>query len=223
MMSFFRFSSPQTSLDQAKRKMIESHLKGRDITDPAVLEAMAAVPREAFVDASLRANAYDDCPLPIGAGQTISQPYIVALMVQKLALTKTDRVLEIGCGSGYQAAVLSRLAGHVYTVEIIETLAKRAAKRLDALGYHNVTVRQGDGSAGLEELAPFDKIIAAATARRVPEALESQLKDGGLIIIPLGSEAFQDLVLGSKQGGRIDYQVVTSVRFVPMTGAAGEI
>lgn len=210
-------------LRRAKRVMIERHLKGRDISDPAVLRAMEEVPREEFVHKADRELAYADNPLPIGCGQTISQPYIVALMAQKLRLKKTDRVLEVGCGSGYQAAALSRLCAQVYTTEIVEGLAVEAAGRLARLGYANVAVRHCDGSLGWPEEAPFDKIIAAATARRTPKALEEQLAEGGLIILPVGAAFVQDLMLGEKRGGRIVYEAVTSVRFVPMTGAAEEL
>lgn len=209
-------------LKGAKRAMIDYHLKGRDITDPATLAAMEAVPREKFVAPSMAEYAYEDAPLSIGHGQTISQPYIVALMVQELRVGKTDTVLEVGGGSGYQAAVLSLLAKHVYTTEIIRELADESAERLARLGYGNVTVRHCDGSLGWEEHAPYDRIIGAATARKVPAALESQLADGGRIILPLGDRFFQDLVLGVKRGGEVKYRTVTAVRFVPMTGAADE-
>lgn len=209
-------------LKGAKRAMMDYHLKGRDITDPATLAAMEAVPREKFVTPSMAEHAYEDAPLSIGHGQTISQPYIVALMVQELRVGKADTVLEVGGGSGYQAAVLSRLAKHVYTTEIIRELADESAERLARLGYGNVTVRHCDGSLGWAEHAPFDRIIAAATARKVPQALEDQLADGGRIILPLGDRFFQDLVLGVKRGGVVKYRTVTAVRFVPMTGAADE-
>lgn len=209
-------------LRRSRQVMIDRHLKGRDITDPDVLAAMKSVPREKFISPDLAASAYDDNPLAIGYDQTISQPYIVALMAQRLNLNKTDKTLEVGTGSGYQAAVLSKLAGHVYTTEIIEQLARESSERLGRLGYKNVTVIHTDGSYGLNSNAPFDKIISAAAARKPPKALEDQLVDGGIIIMPLGGSHFQDLVLGKKTGGVIEYETVTSVRFVPMTGSAEE-
>jgi protein-L-isoaspartate(D-aspartate) O-methyltransferase len=196
---------------------------GRDIRSPEVLSAMQTVPREKFISAGMEKTAYDDNPLAIGYGQTISQPYIVALMAQKLVLKKTDKTLEVGTGSGYQAAILSKLVDHVYTTEIIKELATESSERLAWLGYSNVTIIHTDGSLGLERYAPFDKIIAAAAARTPPKALEDQLKEGGLIILPQGGSHFQELVLGKKTGGVIEYKTVTSVRFVPMTGAAEDL
>ena len=209
-------------LAKAKRAMIEHHLIGRDIRDPAVLEAMEKVPREEFVEQSQRMMAYDDNPLPIGHGQTISQPYIVALMTQALRPVKTDRVLEVGSGSGYQAAVLAQIVDHVYTIEIIKPLADETAKRLARLGYKNVTVRNGDGYLGWKEHAPFDKIIVTAAADKVPPPLEEQLKEGGRLIMPVGGDYLQYLLLGVKRDGRMRYSNITAVRFVPMTGAAEE-
>lgn len=207
-------------LAEAKRVMVERHLAGRDITDPVVLRAMESVPREEFIPESSRRYAYDDNPLPIGHGQTISQPYIVALMIQELGVGPSDRVLEVGGGSGYQAAVLSLLADHVYSVEIIPELAGQAAERLSRLGYNNVTVVTGDGRQGWPEAAPYDRIIGAAATDHVPEPLEEQLREGGRLILPVGGEYFQDLLLGEKKGGRMLYSSVTTVRFVPMTGGA---
>jgi len=210
-------------LTHSRRVMVDRHLKSREINDPAVLLAMGFVPREKFISADLAGSAYDDNPLAIGYGQTISQPYIVALMIQKLNLKNTDRALEIGTGSGYQAAVLSKLAHHVYTTEIIDQLANESSERLERLGYKNVTVIHTDGSLGLERSAPFDKIIASAAARKPPKALENQLAEGGLIIMPQGGSHFQSLILGEKTGGVIDYKTMISVRFVPMTGAAEKL
>lgn len=209
-------------LEKARRIMIETHLKGRDIIDPLVLRAMEKVPREEFVDEALHRFAYDDNPLPIGHGQTISQPYIVALMIQELAPQSSDVVLEVGGGSGYQAAILAEIVKHVYTLEIVRPLAEEAAERLARLGYNNVTVRHGDGYEGWPERAPFDKIIGAAAVDHMPPALEEQLKEGGRIVMPVGGAYFQDLVLGVKRGGMVTYTSVTAVRFVPMTGAAEE-
>lgn len=192
---------------------------GRDITNRRVLEAMSAVPRHEFVPAELRAEAYADRPLPIGHGQTISQPFIVAFMTQALEPQPGDRVLEIGTGSGYQAAVLARLVRHVHTIEIVEPLARRAAADLLRLGLTNVTVRAGDGHRGWPEAAPFDVIIVTCAPEAIPPALVSQLRDGGRMILPVGTpETGQDLVLLRKQGDRVERTSVLPVRFVPMTG-----
>ena len=207
----------------ARSRMIEHDLKARDITDPAVLGAMETVPRHRFVPESLQHRAYDDCPLPIGEGQTISQPYIVALMTQSLALDKDDRVLEIGTGSGYQAAVLGELAGQVFSVEIVAALAQRASRLLRALGYENVSVRAGDGFFGWKEHAPYDAIILTCAAPDVPPALVEQLREGGKIILPLGRTFLpQSLVLGTKKGARLEIRRLLPVRFVPMTGRVRE-
>ncbi|MBF0291449.1 MAG: protein-L-isoaspartate(D-aspartate) O-methyltransferase [Nitrospinae bacterium] len=207
---------------RAKQVMIEIHLKGRGITNPAVLSAMESVPREKFVEKSFMGQAYDDNPLPIGNGQTISQPYIVALMTQELDPKKTDRVLEVGTGSGYQAAVLSKIVDRVYTIEIVKPLAEASSALLKRLGYDNVTVQGGDGYAGWKEHAPFDKIIVTAAAGRVPKPLEEQLAEGGLIIMPVGGSHIQDLLLGEKRDGVVSYRTVAGVRFVPMTGRIQE-
>ncbi|MDH5509373.1 MAG: protein-L-isoaspartate O-methyltransferase [Nitrospinota bacterium] len=207
-------------LYRAKRNMIEWNLKGRDIRDPRVLHAMETVPRERFIPPEDAGVAYDDYPLSIGHGQTISQPYIVALMAQKLAIGPEEKVLEIGAGCGYQAAVLSHLAAKVYTVEIIEDLATAAQIKLRELGYDNVEVIHADGTHGWAAQAPYQKIITAATARIIPKALEDQLEEGGRIIAPVGVEMIQNLVLGEKRMGVVEYETVTLVRFVPMTGDA---
>lgn len=208
------------SFERDKKIMIERHLMGRDITDGAVIEAMRTTRREEFVPARYRNDAYMDGPLPIGENQTISQPYIVALMTQTINPKMSDVVLEIGTGSGYQAAVLSLLVNHVYTIEIIETLATSAAERLVRLGLLNVTVKAGDGYKGWPEHAPFDKIIVTAAASKVPKPLEEQLAEGGIIVMPVGGSSFQELVLGEKKEGKIRYRKITAVRFVPMTGEA---
>jgi len=211
------------SFDAARQTMIEQHLKGRDITDPAVLQAMAEVPRHLFVPRALQPFAYADRPLPIGHRQTISQPYIVALMTQLLELNEKDRVLEIGTGCGYQAAVLSKLAGHVYTIEIVESLAVEARKRLAELGFKNVSVRAGDGFDGWPEHAPFDKIILTCAVEEMPPALVEQLKEGGQIIAPMGAPGkVQYLVITVKEAMRLRQKTVIPVRFVPMTGKALE-
>lgn len=205
----------------ARQRMIENHLKGRDITDPAVLQAMNEVPRHRFVPLPLQTYAYADRPLSIGHGQTISQPYIVAFMTQMLEVRPTDRVLEIGTGCGYQAAVLARLADKVYTIEIVEPLAAGAQKLLAELGFKNVFVKAGDGYDGWPEKAPFDKIIVTCAPEQIPPALTAQLAEGGLIIAPLGPSGHtQHLVLVKKSGGQLTQKKVLPVRFVPMTGKA---
>jgi protein-L-isoaspartate(D-aspartate) O-methyltransferase len=207
----------------ARQHMIEHHLKGRDITDPAVLQAMTDVPRHRFVPPALQAQAYADRPLPIGNGQTISQPYIVALMTQLLEVRPSDRVLEIGTGCGYQAAVLSKLGAQVYTIEIVLELARDARKLLAELGFQNIYVKTGDGFDGWPEKAPFDKIILTCAVKEFPPALVAQLREGGRIIAPLGSPGtVKQLFLATKSNGDIKKTRILPVRFVPMTGKALE-
>jgi len=200
--------------------MVASQIQARDVNDPNVLKAMRMVPRHAFIPVRRHALAYLDHPLPIGEGQTISQPYIVAFMTEALKLDPNDRVLEIGTGSGYQAAVCAEIAKEVYTIEIIEELAKTAAKCLKELGYPNVFVRAGDGYFGWPEKAPFDAIIGTAAAGRVPPPLIEQLKPGGRMILPVeSSSGFQYLVLITKdEKGNLHEKEVMPVLFVPMTG-----
>jgi protein-L-isoaspartate(D-aspartate) O-methyltransferase len=201
----------------ARARMVREQLVARGITEARVLEAMARVPRHEFVPAAARGEAYEDWPLPIGHGQTISQPYIVAFMTAALEPRPGDRVLEIGTGSGYQAAVLSGLVAEVYTVEIVVPLAQRAEADLRRLGYGNVKVRAGDGHLGWPEAAPFDAIIVTCAPEKVPQALVDQLKAGGRLIIPVGSPwGAQELVLLRKGAGGLERQVVLPVRFVPM-------
>ena len=190
---------------------------------PRVMAAMAAVPRHEFVPAEERVSAYLDIPLPIGHGQTISQPYIVALMTDLLELEPGAKVLEVGAGSGYQAAVLAQLAREVHTVEIVSALARACRERLARLEIANVTVHEGDGSAGLPAAAPFDAVLVTAAARRVPPALVEQLKPGGRMAIPLGEPwSTQELVLLEKNArGETDVRPVLPVRFVPLTGRSG--
>jgi len=215
------FSSEEASLVEARKRMVDSDLKGRDIRDPKVLEIMGKVPRHLFVESSLRSKAYADYPLPIGEGQTISQPYIVALMTQILKIQPGERVLEIGTGSGYQAAVLAELTDQVYTIEIMEALTQQAAQHLKQLGYDKVKVKYGDGYFGWEEAAPFDAIIVTCAANHIPPPLIKQLKEGGRLIIPLGSTTyFQTLTLLTKKMGKPDIQHLLGVAFVPMTGEA---
>jgi len=204
----------------ARQEMVAEQLQrpGRNITNPQVLLAMRQVPRHEFVPERLRLDAYADGPLPIGHGQTISQPFIVALMTEQLDPKPSQRVLEIGTGSGYQAAVLAGLVADVYTVEIIGELAGRAAADLKRLGYTNVQVRTGDGYQGWAEAAPFDAIIVACAPERVPQPLADQLKEGGRIIIPIGGAWEQELILLRKRGGKLEQHAVLPVNFVPMTG-----
>jgi len=204
---------------QARKRMVEKDLRGRGITDERVLAAMQKVPRHRFVDEKFRHLAYSDSPLPIGEGQTISQPYIVALMTQLLDIHPGEKVLEIGTGSGYQAAVLAELTDKVYSIEIIESLAKKAKKTLDELGYSSVKVKIGDGYFGWEEYAPYDAIIVTAASPHIPPPLVRQLKEGGRLIIPLeDTEGHQTLTLVRKIDGKLDVEYISGVIFVPMTG-----
>jgi len=215
-----RVVAADDSFARARQRMVTEQLTspGRDITNARVLTAMGKVPRHEFVPERLRAQAYRDRPLPIGHGQTISQPYIVAFMTEQLEPGPADRVLEIGTGSGYQAAVLAELTAQVYTIEIIEDLARRAAADLQRLGYTNVHVRAGDGYKGWPEAAPFDAIIVTCAPEKVPQPLIDQLKDGGRMIIPIGQSWDQELVLLRKHGNRLEQRAVLPVQFVPMTG-----
>ena len=196
---------------------------GRASLSPRVMEAMAKVPRHEFVPAAERRNAYANRPLPIGMGQTISQPFIVALMTDLMEIQPGDRVLEIGTGSGYQAAVLAELAAKVYTVEIVEPLARQAEESLKRLGYGNVVTRIGDGYAGWPQEAPFDSIMVTAAPRDVPQALIDQLKPGGRLVVPVGGQsAGQSLLVVEKQpDGKVTRRTVLAVRFVPLTDKSG--
>jgi protein-L-isoaspartate(D-aspartate) O-methyltransferase len=198
--------------------MVSEQLAARNVSDERVLAAMRTVPREEFVPPAYRRDAYADQPLPIGGGQTISQPYIVAVMTQLLELRGGERVLEIGTGSGYQAAVLAELAKDVYTIEIDPELAKSAERLLARLGYGRVHVRSGDGFFGWPEAAPFDAIIVTAAAPRLPEKLVAQLREGGRIVLPLGSGEEQELKVGIKRGDGVELRSKGGVVFVPMTG-----
>jgi len=198
--------------------MIHSQLISRGIKDKKILNAMEKVKREEFIPNKLKDLAYYDGPLPIGEEQTISQPYIVALMTEELILKKEDKVLEIGAGSGYQAAILAEIVKEVYTIEIKKNLAEKVKKRLKRLGYDNIFVMQGDGSKGWEQHAPYDKIIITAATKQVPDKLIEQLKKGGKMILPLGDpNFFQNLTLITKQDNRLTYEKITEVRFVPLT------
>jgi protein-L-isoaspartate(D-aspartate) O-methyltransferase len=213
-------AAPADTYLHKRLTMVAQDISGRGIKDRRVLEVMAKVPRHLFVDARLRDQAYEDHPLPIGEGQTISQPYVVALMTEALRLRPTDRVLEIGTGSGYQAAILAGLVKEVYSVEIRKSLAGGAAARLKVVGCGNVGVKYGDGYFGWEEHAPFDAIIITAAANHIPPPLIKQLKEGGRLILPLASTVFyQTLTLVTKkQGGELLVEQMGPVSFVPMTG-----
>jgi protein-L-isoaspartate(D-aspartate) O-methyltransferase len=203
----------------ARREMVAQQLRARDIVDERVLSAMATVPRHRFVPAAERASAYGDHALPIGHGQTISQPYIVALMTQLLGLRGGERVLEIGTGSGYQAAILGLLAGEVYSIEIDPLLAEQARAALAAVGARNVHVRAGDGFYGWPEAAPFDALIITAATPRLPDALRDQLREGGRVVVPIERADGETLAVGVRHGAQIDWTWSGAVRFVPMTGA----
>ncbi|MBN2506709.1 MAG: protein-L-isoaspartate(D-aspartate) O-methyltransferase [Verrucomicrobia bacterium] len=214
---------PESLFAAARAQMVAEQLAGpgRGITNRQVLEAMGQVPRHEFVPESQQRWAYDDGPLQIGYGQTISQPYIVAFMTEQLQPRPDHRVLEIGTGSGYQAAVLARLVREVYSIEIIEPLATRAAADLKRSGATNVFVRAGDGYRGWPEKAPFDAVIVTCAPERVPQPLIDQLKEGGRMIIPVGPSYDQELYLLEKRNGQVEQRAVLPVRFVPMTGAGG--
>jgi protein-L-isoaspartate(D-aspartate) O-methyltransferase len=205
----------------ARAAMVEEQLAARGILDARVLDAMRRVPRDQFVPAGVRAHAYDDRALPIGGGQTISQPYIVALMTEALAIGADDRVLDVGTGSGYQAAILGELASAVITIERRPDLAREARARLGARGYTNVTVIVGDGSLGFPERSPYDAMLVAAAAPRVPDALLAQLSDGGRLAIPVGPLGHQVLTLVRRTGGSFQEAGRAGCVFVPLIGAGG--
>jgi protein-L-isoaspartate(D-aspartate) O-methyltransferase len=209
-----------SNLGAERQRMVQQQLMARGIHEERVLAAMAKVPREEFVPPSSRVESYEDGPLPIGQGQTISQPYIVAFMTEQLQPKRNDRVLEVGTGSGYQAAILAELVAEVYTIEIIEPLAKSAEAALQRLGYKNVHVKTGDGYKGWPEHAPFDSITVTCAPDHVPQPLVDQLKEGGRMIIPVGAFGDQELYLLEKKDGELQRRAVLPVRFVPMTGEA---
>jgi protein-L-isoaspartate(D-aspartate) O-methyltransferase len=204
--------------DSLRKIMVEQQIVSRGVEDSRVIKAMFEVPRHLFVPARYRHLAYSDSPVPIGEGQTISQPYIVALMSAELNLEPTDKVLEVGTGSGYQAAILAEMVKEVYTIEIIDLLGKRAEETLNSLGYANVKVRIGDGYEGWPEYAPFDKIIVTCAPTEIPELLVDQLKEGGLMVIPVGSAGSQYLYRVKKHLGAVETESVIPVTFVPLTG-----
>jgi protein-L-isoaspartate(D-aspartate) O-methyltransferase len=217
----FPDKSQKENYAAARQRMVEEDLWARDITDKNVLKVMGKVERHLFVDETLRSKAYADYPLPIGEGQTISQPYIVALMTQLISPKPGEKILEIGTGSGYQAAILAELVVKVFTIEIRPTLAQKASALLKRLGYTQVSVKIGDGYLGWKENAPFDAIIITCAANHIPPPLIEQLREGGRLIIPLGETTFhQTLTLITKIKGDLRVRQITSVRFVPMTGEA---
>ena len=212
-----------TSEFAAERKtMVEEQLRPRGVRDDRVLAAMGKVPREEFVSENLRDKSYSDNALPIGQNQTISQPFIVAFMTEQLRPQATDRVLEIGTGSGYQTAVLAELVKDVYTIEIVESLAKDASARLTRLGYNNAHVKVGDGYQGWPEVAPFDSIIVTCAPDKVPQPLTQQLKENGRMLVPVGSGMDQQLYLLEKKNGQLAQTAILPVRFVPMVGQAAK-
>jgi protein-L-isoaspartate(D-aspartate) O-methyltransferase len=215
-----RSHTQTVDLASARQRMVQEQLAPRGIHDERVLAAMRKVPREEFVPSDAREFAYTDQPLPIGYDQTISQPFVVALMTEQLRPRPTDRVLEIGTGSGYQAAVLAELVADVYSIEIIEPLAKRAEATLQRLSYKNVHVRPGDGYKGWPDAAPFDAIIVTCAPDHVPQPLVEQLKETGRMVIPVGGRFEQQLYLLEKQNGQLRQRAVEPVRFVPMMGEA---
>ncbi len=196
-------------------KMVETQIEARGVQDERVLEAMRKIPRHELVPSQVESMAYEDKPLPIGYAQTISQPYIVGLMTELLELTPDDKVLEVGTGSGYQAAVLAEIAKEVYSIEIVEPLYREAKERLGRLGYHNIHLRLGDGTKGWPQAAPFDKMIVTAGGMKIPDSLIEQLKEGGRIVMPVG-DGEQVLVIGQKVGGALETFHSIPVRFVPL-------
>jgi protein-L-isoaspartate(D-aspartate) O-methyltransferase len=211
----------EDSYEELRRSMVETQIQKRGVRNERVLQAMATVPRHEFVPAHSIGRAYEDEPLAIGGGQTISQPFIVAAMTEVLGLTGTERVLDIGTGCGYQAAVLSLLSKEVYSVEYRPELARAASERLQRLGFPNVHVHCGDGSGGLKEFAPYDAILVAAAAPSLPKPMLEQLCEGGRLIVPIGSEDHQQLVLATRHGDRFATEEHEPCRFVPLLGKYG--
>jgi protein-L-isoaspartate(D-aspartate) O-methyltransferase len=209
------------NFERARARMVEDQLVARGIDDPRVLAAMSRVERHVFVDEALQVRAYDDKPLPIGVRQTISQPFMVGLMTQTLALRGDERVLEIGTGCGYQTAVLAELAANVFSIERISTLATAARQRLDRLGYFNVAIRVADGTLGWSDEAPFDAILVTAGTPQVPRPLIAQLRDGGRVVFPIGEEELQTLVRIRKEGTRLREEYFGDCRFVKLVGRYG--
>ncbi|MBI4739447.1 protein-L-isoaspartate(D-aspartate) O-methyltransferase [Candidatus Woesearchaeota archaeon] len=216
-------SKPPTSDELANKRfwMVESQLRARDISDERVLAAFERVPRHEFVDKEFRDSAYGDFPLPIGQDQTISQPYIVALMTQALELKGQEVVLEVGTGSGYQAAILSLLCKKVYTIERIPQIVRRAKTVLAKLKYNNVEVIEGDGTLGYQSAAPYDRLIVTASSYKIPQPLADQLKDGGIMVIPIGNPWGQTLIKVRKRDGKLEHEDLCGCLFVPLVGKEG--
>jgi protein-L-isoaspartate(D-aspartate) O-methyltransferase len=213
--------SDSAKFKAARQELVAKHIKGQGISDERVLASMRTVPRHAFVPANLKDAAYADRPLPIGEGQTISQPYVVALMTEILNIRPDQRILEIGTGSGYQAAILAEIAKEVYSIEIKKKLYERSTKKLKLLGYNRLKTLHGDGYFGWKEAAPFDAIMITAAVDHIPPPLIQQLKDGGKLTLPLGNPfSYQNLVLVTKDGENVRVKQITGVLFVPMTGYA---
>jgi len=208
---------------QARERMVEEQIDARGVKDPRVLAAMRKVERHRFVSEGLRHQAYEDHPLPIGSGQTISQPYVVAAMTEFLQVRRTDKVLEIGTGSGYQTALLAELARAVYTVEVIPELSRAARLVLSELGYRNVRFKTADGHLGWPEFAPFDRVIVTAGAETMPNELVGQLAEGGRIVVPVGPSGSQTLYLGVKHGRRLVQRALMQVVFVPFVHSTGSV
>jgi protein-L-isoaspartate(D-aspartate) O-methyltransferase len=214
-------AAPSQNYERERRMMVVRQLEHRGISDKRVLRAMSEVPRHEFVPNEARSVAYGDHPLSIGFGQTISQPYIVAFMAERLVLEPADRLLEVGTGSGYQAAVLSRLVKQIFSIEIVDELILRATSDLKRLGYQNILVKKGDGYEGWPEFAPFDAITVAAALDHVPQPLIDQLREGGRMVIPVGSAQHQQLLLIEKNPSGLRRRAICPVRFVPFTRRAG--
>lgn len=221
-MAAFALTVTAQNYAEERAQMVKWQIENRGINDPEILDAMRTVKRHHFVPKQYRSRAYRDGPLSIGHGQTISQPYIVALMTEKLQLDENDKVLEIGTGSGYQAAVLAEITPHVYSIEIVEELAIKARETLRQQGYSNVHLKIGDGFKGWKKHAPFDGIIVTCSPSNVPEPLKQQLAEGGRMIIPVGGPYIQQLVLLKKKQGKIEKSSVSGVRFVPMVDDEGD-
>ena len=217
LLTLLSLCQEETRYIQARKRMVNSQIAARGISDPATLRAMEQVPRHLFVPASFASEAYSDRPLPIGYSQTISQPFIVAYMTELSGPAKGKKALEIGTGSGYQAAVLAEIVDTVYTIEIVPELARESEARLKMLGYRNIVTRYGDGYMGWPERAPFDIIIVTAAADHIPEPLKEQLAEGGLLVMPVGDPAtVQQLIVLTKRKGRITERRLEAVRFVPL-------
>ena len=212
----------ETDFDRQREQMVDRQLRARGIKDTLVLRAMQTVPRHRFVPEALSAMAYADTPLPIGHDQTISQPYIVALMSEVLAVKPGERILEIGTGSGYQAAILAEMGAVVFTIEIVRPLADQAKINLQTQGYESVRIKIGDGYLGWPEAAPFDAIIVTCAPEKIPQPLQAQLAEGGRMVIPVGEKSHQRLMLLTKQKGKIQARKIVDVRFVPMVDERGK-